>query len=227
MSGRILYKNEDLVGKEYHLLTILEKVGTLPKEKGGHLLVKYQCKCGTVKVSRFYSIKQGKTISCGCFNKSETARRSLTHGFTINRKHKFPNEYNSWWEAKDRCQNDKNPAHHYYGGRGIKICERWTGKDGFKNFMDDMGERPSPKNKYSIDRINNDGNYEPGNCKWATATEQVNNKRYSGKCIEKICTCCSKVFYCSKSLRNKAKVCSSRCYSRNRRLKEKNLKMKT
>jgi hypothetical protein len=75
-----------------------------------------------------------------------------------------------------RCRNPKNPAYKHYGGRGIVVCERWQGKEGFSNFLADMGKRPS--NLYSLDRFpNNDGNYEPGNCRWAVKLEQMMNRR--------------------------------------------------
>lgn len=83
--------------------------------------------------------------------------------------------YKVWSEMKRRCKNPNDPKYKYYGARGISVCASW---DSFENFYRDMGERPTPK--HSIDRINNDGNYEPENCRWATALEQRHNQRKSG-----------------------------------------------
>lgn len=82
-------------------------------------------------------------------------------------------EYNAWINIKARCYNINNPRYASYGGRGIKVCEKW--KHSFDNFLTDMGERPS--DKHSIDRIDNDGDYTPENCRWATMTRQQNNKK--------------------------------------------------
>lgn len=88
--------------------------------------------------------------------------------------------YHRWTGMKQRCMNPKSHIWKYYGGRGIKVCERWLGKDGFKNFYADMGE----PNGLRLDRINNDGNYEPGNCRWATTAEQAKNRRKTGVAID-------------------------------------------
>lgn len=82
--------------------------------------------------------------------------------------------YNSFMRMKQRCNNPKSKDYPKYGGRGIKVCERWNGESGFQHFLSDMGPRPDGQ---SLDRINNDGNYEPSNCRWATRTQQNNNTR--------------------------------------------------
>lgn len=82
-------------------------------------------------------------------------------------------EYNSWDHMKRRCLNPNDPKYYRYGARGITVCARWLGDNGFQNFFNDMGFAPSPS--HSIDRIDNDGNYEPANCKWSTPKEQANN----------------------------------------------------
>jgi hypothetical protein len=97
----------------------------------------------------------------------------IKHGFTRVGKH--APEYAVWRSMKDRCFNANRSNYKRYGGRGITVCDRWMGYNGFINFISDMGRRPSPK--HSLDRYpNNDGNYEPGNCRWATMKDQSNNR---------------------------------------------------
>lgn len=89
--------------------------------------------------------------------------------------------YVRWWHMLQRCYNPNSTHYKYYGGRGISVCERW--RNSFEAYRDDMGPPPTPK--HSIDRINNDGNYEPGNCRWATASEQARNKRPPGTVVKR------------------------------------------
>ncbi len=119
-----------------------------------------RCDCGTEFITLGSSLRTGNTSSCGCY---KTEFHS-SHG-----KCDIP-EYGAWAQIKARCIGDACPMR--YKDRGIKICDRW--RDSFENFFEDMGERPSPS--HSIDRINNDGDYEPGNCRWATKKEQGRNR---------------------------------------------------
>lgn len=112
----------------------------------------------------------GKSSNCGCVKVLNLKKRVTTHGYTKNWN--IPKEYKSWAEAKRRCLDDSRPAWKDYGGRGISMCEAW--QNSFEEFFLHMGNCPKGK---SLDRINNEGNYEPGNCRWATRSEQGNNTR--------------------------------------------------
>lgn len=123
------------------------------------------CDCGNVLGVSTYQLKSGKTKSCGCWSRDRTKKHGM-EGTAI---------YNAWAAMIQRCTNPKNRFFHAYGARGITICNEWLD---FKNFYADMGDKPEGM---SLDRINNDGNYEPSNCKWSTQKEQIRNRRVSPK----------------------------------------------
>lgn len=129
------------------------------------------CDCGKEKSIRSDGLTSGAVQSCGCLGvevrSAATALRSFRHGMVGSPT------YRSWSQMKVRCQVPTNHKFKDYGGRGITVCDRWQS---FANFLVDMGDRPPGT---SLDRINNDGNYEPGNCRWADAKTQRNNRRDS------------------------------------------------
>ena len=130
-------------------------------------LILYRCVCGTERILTEASVKSGNTRSCGCLQRKLLSIRASKHGGSS-----WP-EYRVWCAMKERCYLISDPAYANYGGRGISVCERW--KISFANFINDMGRRPS--DFHSLDRIDNDGNYEATNCRWATRLEQNNNQR--------------------------------------------------
>lgn len=159
----------DLTGMRFGRLIAIS-FSHVDKHRKVHWLC--SCDCGGAKIVATNSLRAGKTTSCGCFQRESHYR---THGFAPKNSQRRT-EYRIWSLMRDRCRNPKNNRWDRYGGRGIAVCERWAD---FTTFFADMGERPSLK--HSIDRIDNDGNYEPGNCRWATASQQVNNRSNSRK----------------------------------------------
>lgn len=158
----------NLVGQRFKRLTVLER--SPEKTKIGKVQWICQCDCGTKILAYTGALRTGNTKSCGCLRVDVSRERGLlqiTHGMT-----RTP-EYKAWQNLKDRCYNEDADQYPNYGGRGIRVCERWL--ESFENFLSDMGFRPGTG--YSIDRKDNDGHYEPGNCRWTTTDVQSNNRR--------------------------------------------------
>lgn len=154
-------KRLELTGQRFSYLTVVEPRGT----KNGHTMWLCRCDCGNEKVISAKHLMSGNIKSCGCMH----FKACLTHGKTETRL------YHIWCTMKNRCKNPSSPKWYRYGGRGIKVCEEWQRFEPFYKWAIEHGY----SDELSIDRINNDGNYEPNNCRWATAKEQANNKSKS------------------------------------------------
>lgn len=158
----------DITGRRYGRLVVVRYIG-----KNGYIKMwECRCECGQTKGVRYHHLLQGRVQSCGCLGTERRIAVHLKHGENRAGNNVSP-EYRCWAAMKSRCSNPKQISFPNYGGRGIAVCERW--QQSFEAFLADMGRKPTPK--HSIDRIDNDGNYEPGNCRWATAKEQRSNQR--------------------------------------------------
>jgi hypothetical protein len=158
----------DMVGRVFGDLTVISKGPRKPTTT----MWLCRCVCGEERMCQRDNLTARRTTSCGCGRLRKFIDRITKHGGCGDSRRGGTPTYRSWRAMRERCRYPQSKSYVNYGGRGISVCARW---DDFGNFLADMGERPS--DAHSIDRINNDGNYEPGNCKWATRQEQHSNKR--------------------------------------------------
>jgi hypothetical protein len=166
-----------LHGQRFNRLTVSHAVG---RNKHNHIVWLCICDCGNETKVTTQSLTSNNTKSCGCAKADHAkdvqhlaAEARVVHGVS------GTPEYYAWWHARARCTDENHQSYRYYGARGIRMCRKW--RDSVAAFVEDMGLRPDG---LSLDRINNDGDYEPGNCRWATLEQQMLNKRQRGKSNE-------------------------------------------
>lgn len=193
------------IGRKNERITILE-----PFLKNGQLCVRFKCDCGEEGSCRFHRLLK----ECHICASKKIKRYAVTHGLS-----RSP-EYVSWQLMRKRCSNPNDPAYKNYGQRGIKVCDRWNGEHSFVNFLADMGSRPEPKRSYSIDRINNNGDYSPENCRWSLQKDQLKNKRQGDSIYrvhDKVCVECTKEFKGYFKNRYCCYNCQQRAYQKRKR----------
>ncbi len=158
----------NLVGKKFGKLVVERETG---ERRANAVVWECRCECGTLHEATTGLLNQGKVKSCGCLHaESMKVGVAVRHG--ASRKGKWTIEYACWSAMKSRCFSKSHVSYEGYGGRGITVCERWLK---FDNFLADMGFKPTPD--HQIERINNNGNYEPGNCIWVTRKANCRNRR--------------------------------------------------
>ena len=166
------FEDKDLVGRDLGLWTLVKTLGSVKKSGKVRIMCRVRCECGTVKDITASSIVSGQSKSCGCRRSELTRNKSLKHGFA--NRGKKTSLYNVWITMKSRCSN-KNLADYYlYGGRGISVCKEWR-QDfmAFRAWAESNGYRKG----LHIDRINNEGDYSPKNCRFVTCQVNASNKR--------------------------------------------------
>lgn len=153
----------DLTGMRFSRLLVLGEGG---RSRTGVIMWDCLCDCGARRSVFGAALRSGNTKSCGCKKSEDTHRRNITHGMSRS------DLYAVWCSMKARCHRPSDADFHLYGGRGISVCDRW--KNSFTAFVSDMGPRPDG---FSVERIDNQKGYSPGNCKWASSKEQSANRR--------------------------------------------------
>lgn len=165
-------KYKDISGLKFNRALALYPNG---KDKHGNVTWCCKCDCGKIFTVKGNHLRSGNTKSCGCYQNSLIKNVNYSHGHSSGHGSKYgkTKTYNAWRSMKSRCYNKNVDSYPIYGGKGIKVCSRW--KNSFENFLEDMGEPPDSKS--SLDRIDGSKDYSPENCRWATATQQVINRR--------------------------------------------------
>jgi len=160
----------DLTDRKFGRLKALKRV----ENRGKRVYWLCECDCGTTKEIQGAHLKNGMISSCGCLNRELIIARNLKHG--EGKDGHITREYRAWLHMKGRCTIPTDKAYSWYGGRGIGVYDQW--KENFRSFLNDMGRCPKG---YTLQRMNNDGDYEPSNCLWSPPEDQVKNKRFHNR----------------------------------------------
>lgn len=161
-------KKDKLTGKQFGAWSVIEFLGV----RNRNSIYRCKCECGTTRDIFAGNLTAGRTVSCGCKRSQNASVKLKKHGHAQTVGKRPSPTYSTWGSMLNRCNNPANRSYPRYGGRGITVCDRWRD---FDNFLADMGEKPAKG--MSIERLDVNGNYEPGNCVWATPTIQARNTR--------------------------------------------------